>query len=254
MRYRKGSIETSLQDRRLLDQVLRSQFVAHSQLWQLLRGERVEMSRQSYCWRVRRLVEHGFLARHEAPAVTNEAIYSLAPRGVQVLQSGATFYADNPSSVSRGNPEPHVAHAVMLNTIHLRLLRVGLLAEWVWEREIWARNEFTPDGYRKDYDAIVSIYCECGRVRFGLEYERWAKGARHYAEIVARLQKESKLERFLYLVSGEQLRRFLMQCFHRKCGKPIYIGLAEELLSEDPSTIGLIEATNLSVTTLGKVL
>ncbi len=252
MRYPKGSIDaTSEQDRKLLEQVLRSQFIAHGQLWEFLRDRCIEMNRRSYCWRVKRLVGHGLLLQHEVRSITRENVYSVAPHGLIALQSGETFYADNPLSVEKNEQEPHIAHALMLNSVHLRLLRFGLLREWVWEREVRARNEFTMDGFRKDYDAVVTLEWEGRRMRFGLEYERWAKGERRYAEVATQLQREAKVAQFLYLVSGENLRKYLMQCFHHRISKPIYIGLVEDLLSANPAMMSLIDGAGWEVTTLG---
>lgn len=236
-----------------MEQVLRAQFISHAQLWEFLRSRRIEMSRESYCWRVRRLVQHGLLRCHRVPAISRDNVYSASASGIRLLQSAGTFYAGNPARVERNSQEPQLAHAVTLNAIHLQLMRFNLLREWVPEREIRSRNELTMEGYRKDYDAVVALDWQGWRMSFGLEYERWAKAERLYVEIASRLNREGKLDQFLYLVNGEHLRKFLMQCFRHRTSKPVYIGLAEELLSTNPATLGLIEGGRWDVTTLGSL-
>ena len=60
MRYWKGSIHLSpSQDYPLLRQILRSDHITHSQLFEFMRLGSHESCRQSFAWRVRRLVSHG---------------------------------------------------------------------------------------------------------------------------------------------------------------------------------------------------
>ena len=74
MRYAKGSIKlSSAQDYPLLRQVMRSQFVTHDQLCEFMTLGCYEIKRQSFNWRVRRLVMHGFLLRHYLPALARPA-------------------------------------------------------------------------------------------------------------------------------------------------------------------------------------
>ena len=64
MRYAKGSIQLSAShDHPLLRQVLRCGFTTHDQLFEFLRRDCYERNRQSFDWRVRRLVNHGLIVR-----------------------------------------------------------------------------------------------------------------------------------------------------------------------------------------------
>ena len=81
MRHAKGTITLSQeQDLPMLRQVLNSQFITHTQLWRFMRHACIELSRASFCWRVRRLWAHGFLARHILPMADSEFVYSIPVR------------------------------------------------------------------------------------------------------------------------------------------------------------------------------
>ena len=70
MRYWKGSITLSpTQDYPLLRQVLHSGFVTSDQLYEFLKLDYCASSRDAFCNRVRRLVKHELLVRHEFPAM-----------------------------------------------------------------------------------------------------------------------------------------------------------------------------------------
>ena len=246
MRRRGGTIDASSeQDHQLLRQVLLSQFITHGQLWAFLRDRCIEMNRRVYWWRVRRLIQHGLLKEQRISGVGCDPVYCLTGGGLTVLQSRGTFYADSPATIERKSSSPHVAHAITLNEIHLRLLKAGCLEEWVHEIEIRSINEFTTEGYVKDYDAVVTLNFGGERTSFGLEYERWGKSAANYAGIVARLRKERRVDRLLYLVPGAHLRSFLMQCFSiHRAALPIYIGVLGDLLRRDPRTLVVIEGSS----------
>ncbi|HLH32784.1 MAG TPA: hypothetical protein VKY31_16400, partial [Terriglobia bacterium] len=65
MRYFKGAIALSqTQDLPLLRQAMYSKYVTQTQLWQFMRHNGYELSRGSFCWRVKRLENHGFITRH----------------------------------------------------------------------------------------------------------------------------------------------------------------------------------------------
>jgi len=256
MRYRKGSIDIgSGQDRRLLEQVLKSQFVSHSQLWEFLHANCYEISRNSYCWRVNRLVAGGILVVRSVPQATNERVYALGELGVSKLQSFGSFYCEAPSiAEKRARTYPHVEHALTLNDIHLQLLRTGTLREWIPEVEIRSRNDFTTEGFVKDYDAIVTLKLDGESMTFGLEYERSAKRTSEYLEVERLLERETKVDLFVYLVAGEHLRSLLMQCFHRRGTRAIYVGLLHDLVRENnPAYVPLVQVVTWEATTLGRV-
>jgi hypothetical protein len=57
----------------------------------------------------------------------------------------------------------------------LALKRSEHLVEWTPDTEIRSRNEFTDSGYKKDYDAVVTVRSNGSERTFALEYERTAK-------------------------------------------------------------------------------
>ncbi len=226
MRYWKGSIALNqAQDYPLLRQVLRSQFVTHSQLYEFMRRGGYERNRKVFDWRVRRLVTHGFVLMHQAPSLGAESVYAISTSGGAVLQGSGECFVPLPSPRGPRDRELKVLHAVELNDIRLTLLGAGLEILWVGETEIRSRNELTPFGFAKDYDAVVTVALDGRSARFALEYERTPKSRRHYAEIAKKLMGERAIERILYLVPNHDLLSFVAGFFH-KTGLPIFFGLA----------------------------
>jgi hypothetical protein len=79
MRYFKGIIALSpTQDLPLLRQVMYSKYVTQTQLWQFMRHSGYELSRGSFWWRVKRLVDHGFITGHSLPMVHRDPIFAIA--------------------------------------------------------------------------------------------------------------------------------------------------------------------------------
>jgi hypothetical protein len=78
MRFAKGSIEVnSGQDMQLLRQVLHSKCVTHDQLFEFMTLGAYENNKDSFNWRVRRLVEHGFLEKHYVPEISKKSVYRI---------------------------------------------------------------------------------------------------------------------------------------------------------------------------------
>jgi hypothetical protein len=96
-----------------LRQVLRSEFVQHRQLYEFLELNHYEWCRQSFAWRVRRLLRHGLLvAQHLAP-FGGDLVYSVTPLVAQHLQANGESCL---FSVNRPRPNPvGCLHAVELN-------------------------------------------------------------------------------------------------------------------------------------------
>ena len=64
MRYPRGAIDLrSPQDTLLLQQVLRSRYVSHEQLWEFMQYKARECRRRVFNWRVKRLVDHELVLR-----------------------------------------------------------------------------------------------------------------------------------------------------------------------------------------------
>jgi hypothetical protein len=97
------------------------------------------------------------------------------------------------------------------------------------DTEIRSRNELTECGYRKDYDAVVTVRVAGGERKFALEYERTPKARRQYVQICADIGAERAVDRFLYLVPNYDLLSFLVGCF-TTLRRPIYFGLARDFI------------------------
>src|SRR5436853_1668543 len=88
MRYPKGSIQLNpSRDLPLLRQILRSEFVTHSQLFEFARLNQYDRHRRVFFWRVQRLVDRGFVQRQILPAVSGGVVYSIASTAATLLQS-----------------------------------------------------------------------------------------------------------------------------------------------------------------------
>lgn len=209
MRYQKGSISISTgQDIPLLRQVLQSQFITHDQLFEFMRLGCYELKRHSFNWRVRRLVQSGFLDLHSAG---HSCVYSIASAGASFLAVTEDYC---PVLQRRSHKHPSFYnHSLELNELHLSLVRQGVLEEWKPEIAIRSKNELTTDGYVKDYDAIVTVRLNGRTASFALEYERTPKKPTDYSRIRSLLEKEDRVGRFLYLVSNADLASFILNCF-----------------------------------------
>ena len=234
MRYAKGSVQLSqAHDYPLLRQVLRSEFVLHRQLYEFLELSHYEWSRQSFAWRVRRLLRHGLLvAQHLAP-FGGDLIYSVTPLVAQHLQANGESCL---FSVNRPRPNPvGCLHAVELNEIHLSLLRSGVQASWTYATEVRCQNELSGFGYVKDYDAIVRLGSNGSETRFALEYERTPKAAQYYEELAKSLVQERLVRCVLYLIPSCHLLNYVSRHFARSAGRACF-GLTRDWQSSPMDT------------------
>ncbi len=228
MRYRKDSIELSnSRDLPLLRQIVRSEFVTHTQLFEFMRLNHYERTRKSFDWRLRRLVRHGFVLQSTMPTCRAHQVYSVARSGALLLQGLGDYYLLGRESGNRNSVEPSVLHAVELNEIHLTALRSGVLARWIPAIEIRSQNELTGFGYAKDYDAIVTVRSDKGEARFALEYERSPKAAKFYRAIAAGIAMEQDVDYILYLAPNYDLLRFVSS-FFVNAKRPVYFGLVRD--------------------------
>jgi hypothetical protein len=219
------------QDYPVLRRVLHCTFVTPDQLFQFLKLDYCASSRNAFDNRLRRLLTHRLLLRHEIPSMNRGVVYSISPAGASELISRGEYYSGITESTRACNG--HVQHALELNDIHLALKRTGELARWTPESDIRSRNEFTSIGFVKDYDATVAVRVDGREYLFALEYERTPKAKRQYSIIRKRLEAEIEFEHFLYLVSNNDLLSFLVREFH-ECKRAVCFGLRSEFLSEAP--------------------
>jgi hypothetical protein len=209
MRYQKGSISISTgQDIPVLRQVLESQFITHEQLFEFMRLRCYELNRHTFNWRVRRLVNNGFLDLHP---VGHSCVYSMAATGVSLLAVTEQYCPVLTRKAHRDASS--YDHSLELNELHLSLIRQGVLEDWKPEIAIRSKNELTEDGYAKDYDAIVTVRLVDRTASFALEYERTPKKPKEYLRIRSLLEQETRLRCILYVVPNNDLAAFILDCF-----------------------------------------
>jgi hypothetical protein len=225
MRYPKGSIQLNQsRDLPLLRQILHSEFVTHSQLLEFAQLNHYERSRNSFHWRMRRLVERGLVLRETSVAGSGDTIYSVANTAAALLQSMGEYCLIGCGRSNTDTASRNALHAIGLNEIHLSALRAGVLVRWMSSAEIRSRNELTAFGFAKDYDAIVTVRTDIGERGFGLEYERSPKHAKCYRAIAACMSQEVHLNRLLYLAANYDILRFVSG-FFSNTEFPVFFGL-----------------------------
>jgi len=232
MTYPAGYIElNNKRDVPLLKEVLHAGYVTHVQLFELMKFAGVECCREAFNWRMKRLVTHELLLRHEVPGFARNFVYSLGPCGAMHLTSQGESCAGMVTGFVPRRDASRVAHSVDVTAIRLHLLRAGVLKEWLSEVDIRSRNDLTGYGYAKDYDSIMTL-AVCDRdVKVALEYERQPKARQRYNEIRAVIERERRVSRFLYLFPDYKLLWFVHGLF-RKAAPKLYFGLVSELQRE----------------------
>ncbi len=214
MRYPKDSIQLNQsRDFPLLRQILRSEFVTHSQLFEFMHLCHYERSRKSFDWRLRRLVDRELVRRQTTSNCTGEFVYSAASGAALLLQGMGEYCLVGRDRFNGKEAERSVLHSIGLNEIHLSVLRAGLLVRWMGSMEIRSQNELTGFGFAKDYDAVVTVRTETGEQRFALEYERSPKPMRYYRDVATSLGRETHVSHVLYLVSNYDLLQFVCGFF-----------------------------------------
>jgi Replication-relaxation len=228
MRYPKGSLQLNeSRDLPLLRQVLHSEYVTHSQLFEFARLNHHERSRKSFDWRLRRLVHGGLVNRQTRPTCSGEFVYSIARSAATMLQGMGEYCLVGRERAKAREVEPSVLHAIGLNDIHLTVLRTGMLVRWASSIEIRSQNELTGFGFAKDYDAIVTVRIDGEDCRFALEYERSPKAAKYYNDLSASLCHEARVNRVLYLITNYDLLRFVSAFFKDEYPQVLF-GLVKE--------------------------
>lgn len=229
MRYWKGSIVLSpTRDQPLLREVARSAFITHDQLFDSLKLDYCASSRKAFNNRVLRLVNHGLLVRREGLIGSRDVVYSVSSSGASAL--GASFVD---SSGKAGSPGIQMLrHCLDLNEIHLALKRTGSLVYWMPETEIRSRSDLTPYGYWKYYDAVVVVRLAGRDCKFALEYERTPKAARQYEAIRERIEQETAIRHFLYLVPNHDFAWFIAEKLSQ-CRRAVYVGLFQDFLEQN---------------------
>jgi hypothetical protein len=214
MRYAKNGLVVQVgRDVPLLRQIRNSKFISHDQLFDLMRFGGWERSRDSFNWRLRRLVKAGYLAVCDEFFGAGSAVYRITRDGIHLLEHHGEF-----STVLQSNTQhlPHPAqifHALQLNSVQVALANQNLLSTWQSEIEVASFNTISRAPYQKDYDAIVEVWVGEKTARFALEYERTLKSVRHYERIRDALQREHQITCILYLSSGIEVLVHLLHEF-----------------------------------------
>ena len=222
MRYLKGTfVITRERDIPLLLHVRNCRFVAHSQLLELLQYDAAAPCRNTYNWRVQRLLRTGHIQRVEGESFRGTPVYTITPKGLAELESHGEF-AVVLNSRTRRMPDTHqVFHSLELNAIRLCLAHNGLLVNWQSEVELASINMVSHAPYQKDYDAIVKIWIGKEVREFALEYERSLKNSRQYESIREALASERQIECILYLAADHAI---LIALLHQLSPSPKRVG------------------------------
>jgi hypothetical protein len=232
MRYRRGSIAlSSTRDYPLLRQVLHSGFITHDQLFEFLKLDYSVSSRNAFNNRLLRLLRHGLLLRRELPFTKHEAVYSISGGGAIRLEGQEGHSIHFAGAFKSGAANAALHHCLALNSIHLALKRTGLLVYWMPETEIRLQSDLTSNGYWKYYDAVVTVRLGGQDCTFALEYERTPKATRHYMAIRQRIEQETSIAHFLYLVPNYEMLRFVAERLS-ECNRSVYFGLESDFLQQ----------------------
>lgn len=232
MRYWKGSILLSpTRDKPLLREVWRSGFITHTQLFESLRLDYCVSSRKAFNNRVLRLAKHGLLLRSQGIVGSCEVVYSVSSAGASALGECVHRFVES-SGTTNAPAIQTLRHCLDLNEIHLALKRTGSLVYWMPETEVRSRADLTPYGYWKYYDAVVVVRLAGEDCKFALEYERTPKAPRHYAMIRERIEQETSVRHFLYLVPNHDFMCFIAEKLSQ-CKRAVYIGLFREFLEQN---------------------
>jgi hypothetical protein len=164
-----------------------------------------DRSRDSFNWRVRRLIKAGHIGICSGVFCAGSAVYRITREGLILLEHHGQFTNVLHSNTQHLPDASQVFHALELNAIQLALAHKNQLASWQSEVEIASFNTISRSPYEKDYDAIVDVWVGDNRARFALEYERTLKSSKQYERVRAALQAERQIACILYLTSGMEV-------------------------------------------------
>jgi len=212
----------------LLRQIRDSTVITHSQLFRFMLLGHYESRRDVFNWRLRRLVNHGFVKRHQVPHVSPDYLYSISNPGSHCLEQHGDSYLPSGTRTTLNRVESsHFSHDLQLNDIHLALLEDGTLRSWIPERKLRSLIDQTLSPYVKAYDAVVEVGLGTGQLRFALEYEQTQKEMRRYLEVRQALERERNMGLVLYLVPTSSLVANISQHFNG-CRQRICFALVQE--------------------------
>jgi hypothetical protein len=218
MRYAKGTLSVSAsRDIPLLLQVRNSKFITHDQLFEFVQSASFERSRNSFNWRVKRLLGSHYISGCNGNFGRGTAVYRITADGLNQIEDHGHFAAALNSKTLHLPHASQIHHALELNAIHLALIRAHLLIRWQSDVETASSNTISRSPLEKDYDAIVDVWNGKQLARFGLEYERTLKGAAVYDRVRLALGQDGKIGCVLYLTSGFDI---VLHLAHELSGLP----------------------------------
>lgn len=214
MRYAKnGLVIQTARDIPLLRQVRNAKFISHEQLFSLMQFCGLERSRDSFNWRLRRLLKAGYLAICEGFCGADSAVYRISRDGIHLLEHHGEFTTVLHSNTQHLPHTSQIFHSLQLNSIQVGLANQNVLVTWQSEIEVASFNTISRAPYQKDYDAIVEVWIGARTAWFALEYERTLKSARHYERVRDALRSERQIACVLYLSSGMEVLVHLLHEF-----------------------------------------
>lgn len=214
MRYAKnGLVVQTERDIPLLRQVRNSKFISHDQLFSLSRFSGLERSRDSFNWRLRRLLRAGYLGVCDGFFGAGSAVYRITRDGIHLLEHHGEFATVLHSNTQHLPHTSQIFHSLQLNSIQVALANENLLSAWHSEIEVASFNTISRAPYQKDYDAIVEVWVGAKTACFALEYERTLKSARDYERVRDALRAERQIACVLYLSSGTEVLVHLLHEF-----------------------------------------
>jgi hypothetical protein len=228
-RYKGALAINAYRDIPLLRQIRDSTVISHSQLFRFMSLGHYESRRDVFNWRLRRLVHHGFVKRHQVPHVSPDYLYSISTPGTHCLEQHGDSYLPLGirESILNRVDSSHFTHDLQLNDIHLALLEAGILRSWIPERKLRSLTDQTLSPYMKAYDAVVEVVSGTGQLRFALEYEQTQKKMRRYLEVRQALERERNIGLVLYLVPTSSLVANISQHFNG-CRRRVCFALVQE--------------------------
>jgi len=213
-----------------MKQVLYARIVSRSQLLEFMQWQHIQKSRESFNWRLRRMVDHRLVHMHTASAVCKEHLFTIGTVGLQSLERLGVF-CPAAFAIPTIDPAPlNLVHALELNDIQLSLLRSRRLVAWTYELELRSSLQLGSNLYGKAYDAVVDLLLPDGSVTFALEFERTQKNAQEYHAIRQAIEADRYVQAVLYLVPSTVLASSVSRHF-RGVQCPVYFGLVNEFKS-----------------------
>ena len=228
-RYARDSITLNKQrDIPILQTVLRSGFITTNQLFTMINLHRAENSRMAFCHRLARLRKTKLIEIAPAPRIGESEAYQITEFGKEFLLMTGERYTTRSHTE---NAQSSFIHWLEINDLYIKLRESNSLLNWIWGTQIQSQNDLSSSKYAKDYDAIISVVGDFGRVRFAFEHERNLKTMPRYAAINEAIQKERLVNLVLYTCGNADHRTWLSERFDASQEVIVCVAIYEELLN-----------------------